>query len=108
MILITVKFPIREDRLQEWEDLSSYYSEAVNAEAGCIFFEFFRSVAEPNTFVAIEGFRDSEAGAEHMRQDHVARFMSEMPDIVSAQPQIIYVDAPQVEGFTTMAEIKPR
>jgi len=108
MILITVKFPIREDRLQEWDDLSSYYAEAVNAEPGCVFFEFSRSVEEPNTFVCIEGFQDSDAGAEHMRQDHVARFMAEMPDIVSAQPQIIYVEAPQVEGFAPMGEIQPR
>jgi quinol monooxygenase YgiN len=108
MILITVKFPIREDRLQEWHDLSSYYAESVNAEPGCVFFEFSRSLTEPNTYVCIEGFRDGDAGAEHMRQDHVARFMSEMPDIVSAQPEIIYVDAPQVDGFAPMGEIRPR
>ena len=108
MILITVKFPIREDRLEEWQDLSAYYAQAVNAEPGCVFFEFSRSVTEPNTFVCLEGFRDAEAGAEHMRQNHVSRFMAEMPDIVSAQPQIIYVDAPQVEGFAPMGEIQPR
>lgn len=108
MILITVKFPIREDRMEQWHDLSSSYAEAVRAEPGCVFFEFSRSVAEPNTFVCIEGFRDSDAGAEHMRQDHVSRFMSEMPDIVSAHPLIIYVDAPEVEGFAPMGEIQPR
>jgi hypothetical protein len=43
-----------------------------------------------------------------MRQSHVSRFMAEMPDLVSAQPQIIYVDAPQVEGFAPMGEIQPR
>ena len=31
MILITVKFPIRTDKLSEWKELSSYYAEAVNA-----------------------------------------------------------------------------
>lgn len=108
MILITVKFPIREDRLEEWRELSAFYAESVNAEPGCEFFEFAQSVEEPNTFVCIEGFRDADAGAEHMRQDHVARFMSEMPDIVSDQPQIIYVDAAGVDGFAPMGEIRPR
>lgn len=108
MILITVKFPIREDRLEEWRELSAFYAESVNAEPGCEFFEFAQSVEEPNTFVCIEGFRDADAGAEHMRQDHVARFMSEMPDIVSDQPQIIYVDAAGVDGFAPMGEIQPR
>lgn len=108
MILITVKFPIREDKMSEWEELSDYYATSVNAEPGCEFFEFSRSVLEPNTFICIEGFKDSDAGAEHMKQDHVAKFMSQMPDIVAAQPQIIYVDAPDVDGFGPMGEIQPR
>lgn len=108
MILITVKFPIREDRLDQWRELSAFYAEAVNEEPGCVFFEFAQSLIEPHTYVCIEGFRDSAAGGEHMAQPHVARFMAEMPDIVSAQPQIIYVDAEEVAGFGPMGEIKPR
>lgn len=108
MILIIVKFPIREDKLDEWDAVSASYAEAVNAEPGCEFFEFSKSVLEPNTFICIEGFTDSDAGSEHMKQDHVTEFMSIMPDIVSEQPQIIYVDAPDVDGFGPMGEIKPR
>ena len=108
MILITVKFPIREDRLEAWGELSTSYAEAVNQEPGCVFFELSRSLTEPNTFVCIEGFRDAAAGGEHMAQDHVGRFMAQMPDIVAAQPQIIYVDADEVTGFGPMGEIQPR
>ncbi len=108
MILIIVKFPIREDRLDQWRELSASYEKSVSAEPGCVFFEFSQSVQEPNTYVAIEGFRDGDAGQQHMKQDHVARFMAEMPDIVSARPQIIYVDAEEVEGFVPMGEIQPR
>ena len=108
MILILVKFPIREDRLQQWRELSDYYAESVNQEPGCQFFEFSQSLTETNTYVCIEGFRDSAAGQEHMAQPHVTRFMAEMPDIVSAQPQIIYVDAEEVSGFGPMGEIQPR
>ena len=108
MILITVKFPIREDKLAEWKELSAYYEKSVNEEPGCVFFEFAESVGEPGTFICIEGFRDADAGGEHMKQEHVARFMGEMPDIVAAQPQIIYVDAEEVTGFGPMGEIQPR
>ena len=108
MILITVKFPIREDRLDAWSELSSSYAQAVNAEPGCVFFEFSRSLTEPNTFVCLEGFRDAAAGGEHMAQDHVARFMAQMPDIVSARPQIIYVDAEEVTGASPDVVVKPR
>ena len=30
------------------------------------------------------------------------------PDLVAAQPSIIYIDAPQVEGWGPMGEIQPR
>lgn len=108
MIQITVKFPIREDKMSEWEEISADYAEAVTAEPGNIFFEFSRSVLEPQTFICIEGFRDDAAGKEHMAQPHVEKFMGVMPDIVSAQPQIIYVDAEEVDGFGPMGEIQPR
>jgi quinol monooxygenase YgiN len=108
MILITVKFPIRPDKNAEWLELADFYATAVRAEPGNHFFEFSQSLDDPNTYVCIEGFADGDAGAEHMKQDHVARFMSEMPDIVSARPQIIYVDAEEVAGFVEMGEIAPR
>ncbi len=103
-----VKFPIRPDRLEAWRELSASYAAAVRAEPGNVFFEFSESVEEPGTFVCIEGFSDDAAGKAHMAQGHVDRFMSEMPDIVAAQPQIIYVDAEEVTGFGPMGEIQPR
>ena len=108
MVVIIVKFPIREDKQAEWEELSSYYARAVQAEPGNVFFEFSRSVDEPQTYVCIEGFRDGDAGAEHVAQEHAKRFFDEMPDIVSAQPEIIYIDSDDVNGFGPMGEIKPR
>lgn len=108
MILITVKFPIRTDKLSEWKELSSYYAEAVNAEPGCEFFEFAQSVLEPQTYICIEGFTNSDAGGAHTKTEHFSRFVEDMPDIVSAQPQIIYVDAEEITGFGPMGEIEPR
>jgi quinol monooxygenase YgiN len=108
MILITVKFPIRPDKTAEWLELADSYTRAVTAEPGNHFFQISRSLDDENEFVCIEGFADATAGQEHMKQDHVAHFMSAMPDIVSARPQIIYVDAEEVTGFVEMGEIAPR
>ncbi|MGL5811593.1 MAG: putative quinol monooxygenase [Nocardioides sp.] len=108
MILITVKFPIRPEKTAEWLELADYYAKAVNAEPGCEFFQFSRGMDDENEYVCIEGFTDGAAGQEHMKQDHVARFMSTMPDIVSRRPEIIYVDAEEVSGFVEMGEIAPR
>ena len=103
-----VKFPIRPEKTDEWLELADFYSRAVQAEPGNHFFQFSRSLEDQNEYVCIEGFADAAAGQQHMKQDHVARFVNTMPDLVSARPKIIYVDAEEVEGFVEMGEIAPR
>jgi len=108
VIVIVVKFPVRPERTEEWVSLARDYAAAVNAEEGSLFFEWSRSVDEPDTFVCVEGFRDAAAGQSHTGTDHFKRFVEEAPDLVSAQPQIIYVEAPDVAGWGPMGEIQPR
>ena len=108
MIVIVVKFPVRPERTEEWTALARDYAAAVNAEEGSVFFEWSRGLDDPDTFVCVEGFRDAAAGGSHVGTDHFRRFVDEAPDLVSAQPQIMYIDAPQVDGFGPMGEIQPR
>jgi quinol monooxygenase YgiN len=108
VILIVVKFPVRPERAEEWSDLSAAYARAVQAEEGNLFFEFSRSIEEPDTFVCVEGFRDADAGASHVGTRAFKDFVERAPDLVAAQPQIIYVDAPDVSGWGPMGEIQPR
>src|SRR4051812_34992133 len=108
VILIVVKFPVRPERAGEWESLAADYARAVNAEEGSLFFEWSRSLEEPDTFVCVEGFRNSDAGAAHVGTDAFKKFVDVAPDLVAAQPQIIYVDAPDVAGWGPMGEIAPR
>jgi quinol monooxygenase YgiN len=108
VILIVVKFPVRPERAEEWSALAADYARAVNAEEGSLFFEWSRSLEEPDTFVCVEGFRDSDAGASHVDTPAFKDFVERAPDLVAAQPQIIYVDAPDVPGWGPMCEIQPR
>ena len=104
MILINIKMPIRPDKMDEWLALADSYAKDVNSEDGCLFFQFARSLTDENEFVCIEGFKDAEAGATHVKQPYVKRFFDTAPDLVSAQPQIIYIDTPH-DGFGPMGEI---
>ena len=108
MILIVVKIPVRPDRADEWADLAADYARAVQSEERNLFFEWSRSLEDPETFVCVEGFRDAEAGAAHVGTDAFTRFVEQAPELVAAQPQIIYVDAPDVPGWGPMGEIQPR
>ena len=107
MILINIKIPIRPDKMDDWLVLADSYARDVNSEDGCLFYENARSLTDENEFITIEGFKAAEAGATHLKQPWVKRFFDVMPDLVSAQPQIIYIDTPH-DGFGPMGEIKPR
>jgi quinol monooxygenase YgiN len=107
MILINLKMQIRPEKMDEWLALADSYAKDVNAEEGCLFFQFARSLTDPNEFITIEGFKDAEAGGAHVKNSHAKRFFETAPDLVAAQPQIIYIDTPH-DGFGPMGEIQPR
>jgi quinol monooxygenase YgiN len=107
MILINITMSIRPDKMDQWLALADSYAKEVNAEEGCLFFSFSRSLTDENEFVCIEGFKDGDAGSTHVAQPHVKRFFDLAPGLVSAQPQIIYLDTPH-DGFGPMGEIEPR
>ncbi|MHC1558961.1 putative quinol monooxygenase [Actinomycetospora sp. C-140] len=107
MIVINIVMQIRPDKMDEWLALADSYAKDVNAEEGCLLFKFSRSLTDENEFVCIENFRDAEAGATHVAQPHVKEFFEKAPYVVSAQPQILYIDTPH-DGFGPMGEIQPR
>lgn len=108
MIFIAVKFPIRPERADEWISLVDEFTQATRAEEGNLFFEWSRSVDDPNTFHLVEAFASPEAGGMHVNSDHFKKAMAWMPDVVSAKPQIIHVDIPNQSGWSEMGEITPR
>ena len=108
MICIAVKFPIRPEKADQFMGEAAGYTAATRAEEGNVFFEWSRSLDEPNTFVLLEGFRDADAGAAHVAGQHVKDFFQWAPDWVSDKPQIIYVDSPELSGWGPMGEIAPR
>lgn len=107
MILIVVKFPVRPDRTEQWTDLVAEFTRDVRAEEGSLFFEWSRSVEEPDTFVLVEGFASQEAGEAHVATEHFQKAVAWMGAEVSATPAIIYTEAPQ-DGWNEMGEVTPR
>ncbi len=108
MIYITVKFPIRAEKADRFMAAAADYTAATRAEDGNVFFEWSRSLDEPDSFVLLEGFRDAAAGSAHVAGQHVQDFFAWAPDWVSAKPQIMYLDSPELTGWNPMGEIEPR
>jgi quinol monooxygenase YgiN len=107
MIFIVVKFPVRPERADDWLSLVHDFTEATRAEPGNLFFEWSRSVEEPNEFVLVEAFRDAAAGESHVNTEHFKTAISWMPDLVTDTPKIVNVDTPG-DGWSRMSEVQPR
>jgi quinol monooxygenase YgiN len=105
VIFIVVKFTVRPELADGWLDIVADFTTATRAEAGNVFFDWSRSVDDPNVYVLTEGFQDDAAEA-HVTSDHFKTAMGELPKAIATTPQIINVTVPQ-SGWSEMAELKP-
>ncbi|GAB3822385.1 putative quinol monooxygenase [Tessaracoccus terricola] len=104
MYLINVKFPIKPEFADQWPEISREFTETTLAEPGCLWFEWSRSVKEPNTYVLVEAFTDDGAGP-HVNSDHFRKMQAEFPQYLTATPLIVskQVDG---DGWAPMGELK--
>lgn len=103
MIFITAKFPVKPEHADDWSEISRDFTQATNAEEGCLFFEWSRSLEEPNTYVLLEAFRDDESGGKHVQSDHFREATATLPAYLSETPDIINV---KVDGWSKLGELE--
>lgn len=94
MYFIVVKFQPKPEYVEQWPDLSAEFTEATRAEEGNLWFEWSRSLEEPDVYVLVEGFTDDGAGP-HVGSDHFKKAVSELPQYLAHTPRII---SRQVDG----------
>ena len=87
MIFICVKWKVKPEYADQWVELTRHFTESTRAEEGNLFFEWSRSVDDPNQYVLIEAFRDDAAEA-HVTSDHFKRAQQELPQYLQDTPQI--------------------
>jgi quinol monooxygenase YgiN len=107
MIFIVVKFTIRADQSDEWLARADEFTQATRNEPGNLFFEWSRSVDNPDQFVLVEAFQSAEAGQAHVNSEHFRTAMAWMPDLIAETPEIIHVEVSQ-DGWSRMSELAPR
>ncbi|HVU60373.1 MAG TPA: putative quinol monooxygenase [Mycobacteriales bacterium] len=89
MIFITAKFRIRPEAADRWPEIAKPFTEATRAEPGCMWFDWSRSLDDPNEYVLVEAFRDGESGAAHVQSDHFRRAQAELPRYLAETPRIV-------------------
>ena len=88
MIFIVVKFKVKPDWSERWLGLVNDFTQATRQEPGNLWFDWSRSVEDPNEFVLVEAFKDDAAG-DHVNSAHFKQAMADMPQALAETPRII-------------------
>ena len=104
MIFIVVKFRPKSEYLESFPDLVSEFTKATRSEPGNLWFDWSRNLEDPSEYVLVEGFRDGDAGKQHVTSDHFSKFVAEAPGWLASTPLIIsqMIDA---TGWSEMDEM---
>lgn len=89
MIFITAKFRVKPEHADRWPEIARSFTEATRGEAGCLWFDWSRSVEDPAEYVLVEAFRDGEAGAAHVNSAHFQAAQRELPPYLVETPRVI-------------------
>jgi quinol monooxygenase YgiN len=87
MFFIAVNFNLKHEYDDQCPHNVDDFTQATRGEAGNLWFEWSRSVDDPDEYVLLEAFKDDAAGP-HVNSDHFAQFTSQAPDYLQETPQI--------------------
>ncbi|PXY35451.1 putative quinol monooxygenase [Prauserella flavalba] len=95
MIFITAKFRVLPEHADRWPEIAAEFTEATRNEPGNLWFDWSRSIGDPNEYVLVEAFRDPDAGAAHVQSEHFKTAQRALPRYLAETPRIVNTTVPQ-------------
>jgi quinol monooxygenase YgiN len=95
MIFITAKFKVKPEHADEWPKITAEFTQATRDEPGCLWFDWSRSVDDPDEYVLVEAFRDGAAGGAHVQSEHFKQAQQHLPQHLAETPRIVNFEIPQ-------------
>src|SRR4051794_33460552 len=105
MIFITAKFAIKPEHAEDWPRIAAGFTEATRAEPGCLWFDWSRSLDDPNEYVLVEAFRDDAAASAHVSSDHFYAAQKDLPPHLVRTPSIVNFTVPQ-DDWSELGELR--
>ena len=104
MIFIAVKFDVLPDSVDTFPEAVREFTEATRSEPGNLWFEWSKSLENPNEYVLLEAFTD-EGAEPHVNGEHFKNGLEAMRPHLASTPKIISrkIDG---EGWDEMGELQ--
>jgi quinol monooxygenase YgiN len=85
VIIVHGIIPVRPDCREQALDLARQMTDATQSEPGCITYEFYVGLSDPNTLMLFQEWENMEALMAHFQTDHMEEFLQALPDVVSGE-----------------------
>ena len=85
MIIVHGTIPIKADSRDQALQLARRMADLTRGERGCISYDFYVGLSDPNTLMLFQEWESMEALMGHFQTEHMDEFLKELPDIVSGE-----------------------
>ena len=105
MIFIVVKFEVKDEYAERWPEIVADFTAATRQEPGNKWFDWSRSLDNPNEYVLVEAFRDGDAGAAHVQSEHFKTAQQTLPPHLVETPRVINAQIDQ-QDWSELGEMQ--
>jgi quinol monooxygenase YgiN len=81
MVIVIARWRPQAGRRDELVALLREVQAASRADDGCLNYGYYSDVADPDSFIAVEEWRDEEALRVHLHTPHVAGLVAALPEL---------------------------
>lgn len=85
MIIVHGTFPVKADVRDDALELMRQMASASRAEEGCISYEFYVGLTDPNTLLLFQEWESVDALQGHFETDHMEEFLKVLPDVLDGE-----------------------
>ncbi|MBV1877863.1 MAG: antibiotic biosynthesis monooxygenase [Pseudomonadales bacterium] len=85
MIIVHGTFPLKEAHRQDALDLMQDMAISSQAEYGCLSYEFYIGLTNPNTLLLFQEWESAEALQDHFQTAHMEQFLQALPNVLDGE-----------------------
>ena len=108
MIIVHGSIPIKPDRREQALELARSMTEATQKERGCLSYDFYIGLRDPNTLMLFQEWESMEVLMEHYQSTHMAEFLKELPKVINGKVKTRRYAVQNVEEDTEEPADPPR
>jgi len=104
MIIVQVSVPIKPEARETALDLARRMTEASVAESGCISYDFYIGLRDPNMLMIFQEWESMSLLMNHFNTPHMETFLEELPQVISGEITTRRYAVQNIEDETSIEE----